>query len=136
LIEDLNEGDAPRIVDIEPQEYYTKIKFPIDLYSKITHTTKRYRANMKLSQLPVNLATARTVHKLQGLSVKNVFISSWDYGGNWIYVVLSRCKTMKGMFFRRKLDHNKLKFIDEKVVQFYKRMDEKKYKEDDMYIYM
>ena len=55
---------------------------------------------------------------------------------NWIYVVLSRCKTMKGMFFRQKLDHNKLKLIDEKVVQFYKRMDEKKYKEDDMYINM
>ena len=136
LIEDLNEGDSARIVDIEPQEYYTKIKFPIDLYSKITHTTKRYRANMKLKQLPVNLATARTVHKLQGLSVNNVFISSWDYGGNWIYVVLSRCKTMRGMFFRRRLDHNKLKFIDDKVVQFYKKMDEKIYKENEMYTYM
>ena len=71
-----------------------------------------------------------------GLSVNNVFISSWDYGGNWIYDVLSRCKTMKGMFFRRRLDHNKLKFIDEKVVQFYKKMNEKIYKENEMYTYM
>jgi len=30
-------------------------------------------------------------------------ISSWSYVGNWVYVVLSRCSTLKGIFLRKPL---------------------------------
>ena len=59
---------------------------------------------------------------MQGQSIKNIFISSWDVRGNWIYVVLSRCKTRSGMFLRSKLDYDKIKKgMDQKCIDFYNR---------------
>ena len=45
---------------------------------------------IKFNQFPINVANARTVHKLQGQSIKNLVVSTWNYTGNWVYVVLSR----------------------------------------------
>ena len=123
LIEDLKPGQSPTTICVEPKTYYAKVRFPINIDSKITHTTSRpIHKACKLTQFPINLATARTVHKLQGQSIKNIFISSWDVRGNWIYVVLSRCKTRSGMFLRSKLDYDKIKKgMDQKCIDFYKR---------------
>ena len=49
------------------------------------------------------MAHARTVHKLQGRSIDNLVISTWNYTGNWVYVVLSRCRTLNDIFIRKPL---------------------------------
>ena len=127
LIEELDDNQEPTVIDVKPKEYYANVRFPINIDSKITHTTTRPRKKaMKLKQFPVNLASARTVHKLQGQSIKNIFISSWDYTGNWIYVVLSRCNTIKGIFMRKKLNHDKIQGTDMKALDFYRIWREKK----------
>lgn len=81
-----------------------KVQFPFAWDNPvITNKTKRINRIIRFSQFPVNVANARTVHKLQGRSLTSVVISTFDYTGNWVYVVLSRCATLDGLFLRKKL---------------------------------
>ena len=67
----------------------------------------RITKRVQISQFPLNIANARTVHKLQGQSLNNLLVSNWSYTPNWIYVVLSRIKTSKGLFVQKPLLYNK-----------------------------
>ena len=69
----------------------------------IHKNTRRIWRRIKFNQFPVSIANARTVHKLQGRSIKNIVISTWNYTGNWVYVVLSRCATLDGIYMRKPL---------------------------------
>jgi hypothetical protein len=58
----------------------------------------------------VNIAIAMTGHKLQGRTLDNVIITSWPKNGlfqNWEYTVLSRVKTINGLYLFQELDVNK-----------------------------
>ena len=51
----------------------------------------------------VNIET--TGHKLQGMSKDNVIVVNWLYGvKNWVYVVLSRVRTLSGLYLFKPLD--------------------------------
>ena len=80
--------------------------------NEITNGTKRRPKRrpklVQLSQFPFNVANARTVHKLQGRSLENLMVSNWSYTTNWPYVVLSRVRTMTGLFLRSPIDFDKL----------------------------
>ena len=52
--------------------------------------------------MPINM-NATTGHKLQGMSKDKLIIVSWSFIPNWIYVVLSRVRTLKGLFLLRPL---------------------------------
>ena len=94
----------PKIVHLEPTVTQSSlVHYPLPWDGPVTKKTKRIWRRIKFTQFPVNVANARTVHKLQGRSLKSVVISSWDYTGNWVYVVLSRCSTLKGIFLRKPL---------------------------------
>jgi hypothetical protein len=56
-----------------------------------------------LFQLPVNLNDATTAHKLQGSSKKQVIVNNWTYTHGWVYTVLSRVRTLNGLFLVTKL---------------------------------
>ena len=58
---------------------------------------------MKCIQLPIISNNATTGHKLQGSSVDNLFIHSWNYSTNWPYVVLSQVQTLSGIYLLRPL---------------------------------
>ena len=59
--------------------------------------------NMEQFGVIHNIAT--TGHKLQGASMDNLVINSWNYScPNWIYVVLSRVRTLLGLVLNVKLD--------------------------------
>jgi hypothetical protein len=113
------ENGSPRVINLVAKEYYAKVKYPITFQSSIRHNTQRRHKRIKLTQFSINIAHARTVHKLQSRSVENILISSWDYTGNWVYVVLSRCRTMNGIFIRHKLNRSRLNGPDPKCTQFY-----------------
>ncbi len=58
----------------------------------------------KLTQFPILIDLATTGHKLQGMTKKNLIVSSLNYGtANWIYVVLSRVTSIKGLFLLQPL---------------------------------
>ena len=58
---------------------------------------------VSVTQIPINMNDATTGHKLQGMSKDKLIVVSWSYISNWIYVVLSRVRTLKGLFMLKPL---------------------------------
>ena len=53
---------------------------------------------MKGTQFPIISNSCTTGHKLQGYTVPKILVNDWYYGTNWAYIVLSRVKTMDGLY--------------------------------------
>ncbi len=76
-----------------------------------------------------------TGHKLQGMSKDVIIVSSWPSGGlskifkNWEYVVLSRVRTLSGLYLVYPIDMEK-SFNPSSQLRFY--IDKIKQKEKDI----
>ena len=76
-----------------------------------------------MTQFPVNTNIATTGHKLQGLSKDYLIVHSWNYScANWIYVVLSRVRTLSGLFLCEKLNENKTFTCDKDLLKEEERL--------------
>ncbi len=77
-----------------------------------------------VEQIPVCLAWALTIHKIQGISLDNAMIdvgnSVFEYGQT--YVALSRVKSLDGLYLIN-FDAKKIK-ANPKVIEFYDQMNE------------
>jgi hypothetical protein len=51
-----------------------------------------------LHQFPIVLNHATTGHKLQGKSLDQLVVAQWSKTKNWAYVVLSRVRSLGGLF--------------------------------------
>ena len=72
---------------------------------------------IKILQFPILNAIAITGHKLQGLSKDNLVGVDFDYKTpQWIYVALSRVRTLTGLFLMKKFDMTKLREPDRRLV--------------------
>ena len=70
-------------------------------------------------QFRLNCNIATTVHKLQGVSTDKLVIYSWNYKcANWIYVVLSRVKSLKGLVLCAELDCESINKQDDQLDRF------------------
>jgi len=90
---------------LEPQNYRVIVAMKPHHYA----TTKLY-FTCQMTQFPVNLNDATTGHKLQGMSKDVIIITSWPKGGlfrNWEYTVLSRVRTLEGLYMFNAIDMNK-----------------------------
>ncbi|KAG7365075.1 PIF1-like helicase [Nitzschia inconspicua] len=122
---DGNAGEeGEHIIELNPKTIYASARFPVPCLGPITKKSMRTSRRISFDQFPINCANARTVHKLQGRSIKNLVVIAWDYTGNWIYVCLSRCTTLHGLFLREPLNPNKTKGMSEEVKAFMKSMRE------------
>lgn len=94
LVVEMMDGNTdpgnPKVVELKSESNTGSVHFPIPLEGPVTKNTHRVWRAVKFNQFPINVANARTVHKLQGRSIKNLVVSTWNYTGNWVYVVLSR----------------------------------------------
>ena len=91
-------------IKVYPKLVTAVCEFPLlELGSTIGHNTSRNFIDMKLCQFPLNVCNATTVHKLQGKSLDTIVASEWHKDIRWIYVLLSRIKTSKGLYLRKKL---------------------------------
>jgi PIF1-like helicase/Helitron helicase-like domain at N-terminus len=95
---------------LKPNEYKSisaKFPFPECLRSG-GGNKKNNTASILLNatQIPLISNDATTGHKLQGSSVDNLYIPSWSYALNWPSVMLSRVRTLQGLFLGRALDPN------------------------------
>jgi len=82
---------------------------------------------LRATQLPFISNDATTGHKLQGCSVENLFVHEWTKTcKNWIYVVLSRVRTLSGLFCRDRLPTDiELYSIPEELTGMMERMKRK-----------
>jgi len=91
-------------VMIKPENFSCSIKLP--------HMTKKEQMKgYKLLQFPVNLSLAITGHKLQGMTLDILILSEINLTTNWLYVLLSRVKSLEGLFLMRPLSRNMFKPI-------------------------
>ncbi|KAG7356959.1 ATPase AAA [Nitzschia inconspicua] len=113
-------GNKETIIELSPKVIYASAKFPVPFTGPITKNSMRTRRRISFEQFPVNCANARTVHKLQGRSIHHLVVSAWDYTDNWVYVCLSRCTTMNGLFLHEPLNPSITKGMAEEVRAFIK----------------
>ena len=124
MIDGNHDPNNPKIIHLEKKTVQVTVKFPMPWDGPIKSSTRRISRKIQLDQFPVNVADARTVHKLQGRSINNLVISNWDYKGNWVYMVLSRYPTMQGLFLRRKLE--KSRGMSRRCIKFHEEFRERK----------
>ena len=65
---------------------------------------------MEGTQFPLISNSCTTGHKLQGCTVTSILANTWYYGANWAYVVLSRVKSMSGLYLRVRLSRDLRKY--------------------------
>ena len=115
------EGDKPseNVRRVAAKKSTARAMFPDveDMLDNPNCKPGRRCKKIQLSQFPLNVADARTVHKLQGKSIDTLLVSNWSYTLNWIYVVLSRVKTMDGLHLRLPLDHAKMSSTETKCLR-------------------
>jgi hypothetical protein len=122
-LEHSNKRVQPSNFSIQKSEYRRTVKIlkPKQLQTK---NHEREKVNMKFTQFPIILNNATTGHKLQGTGVEELFVHEWKYSvKNWIYVVLSRVTTLKGLYFRTKLSRDLSKYaMPNNLTEFLQRM--------------
>ena len=112
-----------RTFRLTPQEFVVTIKFPLN--GDVTVTL----GNAKITQIPVNSNVATTGHKLQGMSKDILVVNSWNYRcANWVYAVLSRVRTLAGLYLMTPLDIHRSFNVPECLIRFEQRMKELKEK--------
>lgn len=91
-----NKRIQPPTFSVTPKNHTFKVKLP-----SMTHfSDTTFLAEMKATQLPLLHNNATTGHKLQGAGVDQLFVHKWSAVTNWSYVMLSRVKTLNGLFAR------------------------------------
>ena len=60
-----------------------------------------------------------TGHKLQGCTLFWLAVFEYFYGQNWVYVILSRVRTLEGLYLSKPLDHDLEKY---RMSRFMKKM--------------
>jgi ATP-dependent DNA helicase PIF1 len=75
-----------------------------------------------VSQIPLILAWAITIHKIQGNTLEHaeIDVGSSIFDNGQTYVALSRVKSLDGLYLKA-FDHKKIK-VDEKVIKFYEKL--------------
>jgi hypothetical protein len=93
-----------KIIIVEPDIKYCKVNMPIEL---VRGVIQRAYVRMRMIRFPVLVNNATTGHKLQGQTKDALCAGEWHYGNNWVYVVLSRVKSLSGLFLCTPLDPTK-----------------------------
>jgi hypothetical protein len=122
------------LFSVKNDTHEVKAKWPLP--SSLSTSNKRHEMiPMKLNQFPVVRNTATTGHKLQGKTVRNIFVYEWHYGTNWPYVVLSRVTKMTGVYLREKLKMHPNFEVPIELTQLLARLSEHEPNYDDFNVY-
>ena len=76
-----------------------------------TNVADRKKKRIQCQQIPLLISNASTGYSLQGMGVDQLFLYEWQYPTNWfylgwLYLVLSRVKSRKGLFLRKALTND------------------------------
>jgi len=114
-------GTRARTFRLKPREFSATIKFPL------TEDLSTTVGNAKVKQVPVNCNIATTGHKLQGMSKDVLIVNDWNYRcTNWVYVVLSRVRTLAGLYLMKPLDLERSFNVPQSLIRFEQRLKDNK----------
>jgi hypothetical protein len=106
-----NNRIVPSTFSLEPKPYTFEARFPVP--ESLSINDKEFEmVKMKARQFPLISNTATTGHKLQGATMNKLFVHEWhynktgQYASNWPYVVLSRVRSLDGLYIRDKLEED------------------------------
>jgi hypothetical protein len=99
--DDVAAGTVKREFVLSPSSLICDAKVPYPEHIGVHDTVN---LKVKMMQFAVLINNATTGHKLQGSSKDNLVVSMWSYKKNWPYVILSRVRTLAGLFLRKPLD--------------------------------
>jgi len=80
---------------VHAREQKFNVEYPI---SEFGMGTLQVTAGIDMTAFPIVVNHATTGHKLQGKSMDQLVVAEWSAVQNWAYVVLSRVRTMEGLF--------------------------------------
>jgi hypothetical protein len=109
VLDHANDRIYPRRFSLVPKQhrFQARILKPLALRTK---KSERENLHMKAIQIPILINNATTGHTLQGCGVDVLFVHGWQYVANWVYVMLSRVRTLNGLHIREPLDDNTNKY--------------------------
>ena len=84
---------------VSPIKGTYRVQFPISEFGR----EMKVKAGIQITQFPVVGNSATTGHKLQGKSVNEIVVAEWSKLKNWAYVILSRVRTLKGLFLAERI---------------------------------
>lgn len=93
------------VINAQVQQW-ENVKYEID------PVTKEIKETIvgSFSQIPIKLAWCITIHKSQGLTFDNAIIDAQSaFAFGQVYVALSRCKTLEGMYLSSPISRNSIK---------------------------
>ena len=104
-LEHANTRITPRMFHVYPKQHTFKVNISKPHFLQTKHDQTEQLC-MKATQIPVLINNATTGHKLQGCGVLAIFVHGWSSVRNWAYVILSRVRTLSGLYLREELDDN------------------------------
>jgi len=101
------------------QVRWEHIRYAVDKVGKISEEVMG-----SFDQLPLALAWAVTIHKSQGLTFDRACIDLGNgaFAAGQLYVALSRCRTLEGIYLKRRLRRQDA-MAREEVLRFYEQMN-------------
>ena len=93
------------VSDIIPQDFEVVLT-PFSFKARVHLNHEMFTVFMKGKQFPIISNSATTGHKLQGCTLAELAVFEQFYKQNWMYVVLSRVRTMKGLYLAEPLAHD------------------------------
>lgn len=109
-------SDSTQITQVTQE----KLRYNFDMNTQTLSTN----VLAKITQYPLRLGWAITIHKSQGQTFNRAFIditrSPWENGQ--LYVALSRCRTLDGLSLSRKIEKKDIK-SDRNIISFITRYD-------------
>jgi hypothetical protein len=108
-------------IQAQPQKFTATITF--NVVEGLTTKSNFKVGNATVTQIPVNSNIATTGYKLQGMTKDALVVNEWDYRcANWVYVVLSRVRTRKGLFLTKPLDLDREFNVSQSLIDFENRI--------------
>ena len=127
-VEHENRDIIPNIFDVVIEDCSFKAAVTLNDETRVV--------DMKGKQFPIISNSAMTGHKLQGYTAKSLVVVDWKYSGNWAYTVLSRVRTMDGLFLLQPLSLDTEKYemdsdIEDMLVWFREKLPLRIFSDDD-----